>query len=82
MALFHRRSGAVDTRFLEWRVALFTIGAGLGLAGSFYLHSRWMVYIAIGILVVGFSFRFIPGQGDEEGEDEEDEEDEEETGER
>ncbi len=74
MALFHRRSGPVDTRFLEWRVALFTIGAGLGLAGSFYLHSRWMVDAAIVILVLGLALRLVPRPGGEEEEDLEDEE--------
>ncbi len=75
MAFFLRASSTPDTRFLEWKVRLFTIGAVLALAGM-YLELHWMVGVAIGFLVAGFSLRFArAGSGDagsREGSEEED----------
>lgn len=72
MAFLHRSSGPVDRRFLEVRIALFTVGAVLGLAGI-YLDIGWMVGVAIGVLAVGFVIRFAPRpRQDEEEEDLED----------
>ncbi len=76
MAFFYR-SGPVDTRFLEWRVGLFTVGGGLALAGMLLVKSDWMVVVAIVILVAGFTLRFVPRSGDVADEEEEDEDDEE-----
>lgn len=64
MAFLHRHSGPVDARFLEVRVALFTIGAVLGMAGI-YLDTPWMVGVAIGVLAVGFVIRFVPRRKEE-----------------
>lgn len=53
-------------RHLEWRVRILGVGAVLGLAGM-YFDSGWMVNGAIGVLVLGFFLRFLPGS--DEGDD-------------
>lgn len=47
-------------RHLEWRVRLLGVGAVLGLAGM-YFDSGWMVNAAIGVLLISFVLRFLPG---------------------
>jgi hypothetical protein len=71
MAFFHRPSARPDTRLLEWKVGLFASGAVLALAGM-YLDLRWMVGLAIGVLVAGFALRFTP-RPNEDALEEEDE---------
>ncbi|MEK9501010.1 hypothetical protein [Gaopeijia maritima] len=50
-------------RHLEWRVRLLGVGAVLALAGM-YFDAGWMVNAAIGVLLISFVLRFLPG-GDE-----------------
>ena len=52
---------------LEWRIRIFGVGAILGIAGMI-AEMRWMIWIALGVLMVGFLLRFLPG-GDETGGD-------------
>lgn len=54
-------------RHLEWRVRLFGAGAILAVVGM-AADAEWLVNVAIVVLVVGFSLRFVPergGEGDE-----------------
>jgi hypothetical protein len=60
--MFHRRSGSAG-RHLRWRVILLGIGAVLALAGI-GLERDWLLNVALGVLVLGFGLRFVPG-GDE-----------------
>lgn len=57
--MFHRRSGS-DGRHLQWRMALLGLGALVALLGM-GLQRDWMVNVALGILIVGFGLRFLPG---------------------
>ena len=50
---------------LEWRIRLFGSGAILALVGIFF-EVRWMIWIAIGVLLAGFSMRFVGGGATEE----------------
>lgn len=47
-------------RHLEWRVRLLGVGAVLALAGM-YFDAGWMVNAAIGVLLISFVLRFLPG---------------------
>jgi hypothetical protein len=46
------------------------MGAGgiLALVGI-YFEARWMVWIAIGVLLVGFALRLLPGEAEDPGEE-------------
>ncbi len=57
-----------DDRFLEWKVRLFTVAAVLALLGM-ALGERWLAGLAIAVLVVALSLRFLPGGGVAEGDD-------------
>jgi hypothetical protein len=48
-------------------------GAILALVGM-YFEARWMVWIAIAVLTIGFLLRRLPGESDGAGEDGPDEE--------
>lgn len=64
--MFHRRSGTGGPH-LRWRMVLLGLGALLALLGM-GLDRDWMVNAALGILVLGFGLRFLPGGEDgEEG---------------
>lgn len=58
------RSRDRPTSYLTWRVRLMGAGAVLALVGMYY-DSPWMIWIAIGVLVVGLLMRFLP-TGDED----------------
>jgi hypothetical protein len=60
-------------RYLEWKVRLFSLAAVTALVGM-YLDVRWMVGLAIAILLAALLLRFLGDtSGDEgDGEDEED----------
>ena len=49
-------------RFLEWKIAIFSVAAVVGLAGI-YLDERWLTGAAIALLAGGMSLRFLPGGG-------------------
>ena len=49
---------------LEWRVRLFGVGAILAILGM-YFDARWMIWIAIAVLVTGFLLRFAGRNADE-----------------
>jgi hypothetical protein len=51
---------------LEWRIRLFGVGAIVGLAGM-YARIRWMIWIALAVLAVGFLLRFLPARGTDGG---------------
>ena len=44
---------------LEWRVRLFGAGAILALVGIWF-EARWLINIAIGVLLIGLALRFLP----------------------
>lgn len=46
---------------LEWRIRLMGVGAILAVVGM-YFEARWMIWIAIAVLVLGFLLRFLPGE--------------------
>lgn len=54
-------------RWLEVKLALFMLGAVVGVAGM-YFGSTPTIYVAIAILVIGFLLRFAP-RGDTPGDD-------------
>ncbi len=54
----HRRADRYP--WLEWKVRLFVVGAGLAVVGM-ALETQWIVAVAIVILFVGFLIRFLPG---------------------
>jgi len=64
---------------LEWKVGVFTVGAGMALVGI-YLEQRWLTGAAIVVLVAGALLRFrlgtdsehaeAPGPTDSEGDSE------------
>lgn len=61
MTLFRfDRSDRKNDALLVWKVRLFAAGAAMGLAGIF-LDQRYLIWGAIGILVVGFALRFFKG---------------------
>jgi hypothetical protein len=47
---------------LEWRIRLMGVGAILAVIGM-YFEARWMIWIAIAVLVLGFLLRFLPRDG-------------------
>lgn len=51
-----------DDRFLEWKVRIFSLAAGMVLVGI-YLDERWMTGTALMLLVLGMLLRFLPGGG-------------------
>jgi hypothetical protein len=53
---------------LEWRIRIFGVGAILGIAGMI-AEMRWMIWIALGVLMVGFLLRFLPGSDETGGDD-------------
>ncbi len=59
MSIFMDRSKRAGS-FLEWRTAVFAVGATLAL-GGIYLDQRWLVGVAIAVLVGGMALRFLPG---------------------
>lgn len=53
--------------YLEWRIRLFGSGALLAVMGM-YFDVRWMIWIAIAVLMAGFALRFVRRRKDgEEG---------------
>ncbi|HSG49005.1 MAG TPA: hypothetical protein VLA43_14385 [Longimicrobiales bacterium] len=61
--MFLRRGGGSGGH-LEWRARILGVGAVVALAGI-GTEREWLVNVAIGILVLGFGLRFLPGGGDE-----------------
>lgn len=58
-----REGGRSGLPFLEWRVRIFSIGAGLGLGGIF-LDQPYLIWGAISVLGLGVLLRFLPvGRG-------------------
>lgn len=53
---FSRRSRGPD-RYFRWKTATLLAGIGVALVG-FELESRWVVNLAIAVVLVGFSLRF------------------------
>ena len=58
-----RRDHSEDLQHLNWRIRLFSIGAGLGL-GGIWLDSAWLGYAAIVALLAGMGIRFLPGDSE------------------
>lgn len=58
---FDRRKRS--TAHLDVRVVLFSLGAVLALVGMAWSR-RWLVWIAVGILILGYAARFLDRGGD------------------
>lgn len=61
--------------WLQFKVWSFTVGAVLALCGI-YFEEDWMIWAAIGVLLLGFGARFLgapPSSGDEDQDQGEDE---------
>ena len=54
-----RKRGPGSGDHLFWRVGLLGAGALLGLVGMGSPHG-WLVWVGIGVLVVGLLIRFLP----------------------
>ncbi len=61
--MFIRRND-VTKAHLDWRVRTFAAGALLALVGM-ALGMPWLVWIAVGLLIVGFAMRFLPERSEE-----------------
>lgn len=61
---FVDRSSDRSTEYLRWRIRLFAVGAAIGLVGIF-TEVRWLIWVAIAVLVVGFALRFLPATDEE-----------------
>lgn len=61
--LISRRSRK-DDPWVTLKVWAFVVGAAFAMAGI-YFESEWMIWAAIGALVVGFLLRFLPGEEEE-----------------
>ena len=59
------RSNDRPVRHLEWRIRLFGTGAILAIVGMYY-RAMWVVWVAIVVLAVGLSVRFLPSASDAE----------------
>jgi len=75
MVFMERNRRADDYPWLQWKVRLFAIGAGLALGGVI-LEWGWLIPAAIIVLVAGFALRFLPGGTGVREEDPEEEEEE------
>ena len=69
--LFHGRTGS-SASHLEWRIRLFGAGAIIGMVGILY-DARWMIWVSIGVLVLGFMLRYQGGVRPMEEDDDEEE---------
>lgn len=56
--MFLDRSPRDEDPWLIFKVAAFVAGAGLAAAGI-YFGWRWLVWVAIGVLFLGFGARFM-----------------------
>lgn len=63
--MFLRSRSGPPAGHLEWRVRLFGVGAILAILGM-YFDARWMIWIAIAVLVTGFLLRFAGRNGEED----------------
>jgi hypothetical protein len=54
---FSRRQRGPD-RYLPWKTAALLLGIGIALLG-FELESRWVVNLAIAVVLAGFLLRFL-----------------------
>ena len=71
MVFVNRRRG--DDRFLEWKIGIFSVAAGVAMVGM-YSEERWMINVALILLLSAMFLRFLPGRADpeEHADDEED----------
>lgn len=56
--MFIDRSRRDDDPWLNFKVGVFVAGAALAAAGI-YFDSRWLIWVAIAVLLLGFAVRFI-----------------------
>lgn len=61
--VFLDREPRKQDRWLNLKVGSFAAGAVLGLAGI-YFDAGWLVWTAVGVLLVGFAARFLPGSSE------------------
>lgn len=59
-----RRDHSDAIGHLNWRIRLFSIGAGLGI-GGIWIDNSWLINGAILALVAGMAVRFVPGLDDQ-----------------
>lgn len=62
--VFLDRSSDRSTQYLGWRMRLFAAGAAIGLVGIF-TEIRWLIWVAIAVLVAGFLLRFLAASDEE-----------------
>jgi hypothetical protein len=58
MFMASRRERTGNERFFAIRVVIFSLGAALGIAGMLS-EIDWLVWIAIGVLVIGIVLRMV-----------------------
>jgi membrane protein implicated in regulation of membrane protease activity len=68
--IFVNRSPRAPDRFLPWKVGLF-VAAGLLIYFGVRLELRWVLWIAIALLLVAVGLRFVPRERDAERRDDE-----------
>lgn len=68
--MFIDRTPREDDPWLRLKVGSFSAGAVLALAGI-YFDSGWMIWVAIGVLALGFAARFLPASDGAEASSEE-----------
>lgn len=66
--MFIDRKPRKDDPWLAFKVGAFSAGAVLAMAGI-YLRERWLIWAAIGVLMLGFAARFFGASGEEGGEE-------------
>ena len=62
------RDARGEDRFLKAKIALFSLGAAVALIGI-AADTRWLINVAIGILLVGFALRFLKPPPSDESDD-------------
>lgn len=63
MAFIDRTPRRIDP-YLEWKVRLFVLGAGLALI-SMFMDIGWLMAVAAVLLGIGFSLRFLTRRHEE-----------------
>jgi hypothetical protein len=71
--MFVSRGRGPASPHLEWRIRIFGVGAILAVAGMI-AEMRWMVWIALAVLLVGVLLRLLPRGGSNDDDEKDDSE--------